>query len=298
VSGPPGAATRPGDEAPHPAGPHPRWAETWEVAFAGPDLGGFVRLTVHPAGPAWWWTYLLVDGRLVAVRDHDVPAPRVGLEVRGDGLWGEMVCETPLEHWSLAMEAFGVGFDDPADALGDERGQRLPVGFDLEWETGEPARSGPLPAPAPLPAPGSPEGSAGAPGAGAASRGGGYLQFGPVTGELLVGTGRLPVDAPGWRLHRWGPSDWWSSPWQWVGVPASEPGAGVSWGSSEPPETDPGRLPREARWVLPAGPAEASVLGLAPVPLAGPAGRRAELVRALCRFGDGAVGWAEWLRHG
>ena len=59
---------------------------------------------------------------LVAVRDHEVPLPRTGLEVRADGLWGELVCETPLEHWSIGLEAFGLGYDDPADA--SERNHR------------------------------------------------------------------------------------------------------------------------------------------------------------------------------
>ena len=40
--------------------------------------------------------------------------PRQGLEVRADGLWGELMCETPLEHWSYGLEAFGVALDDPA----------------------------------------------------------------------------------------------------------------------------------------------------------------------------------------
>jgi hypothetical protein len=33
------------------------------------------------------------------------------------------------------LEAFGVRFDDEAEAAASDRGERVPVGFDLEWET-------------------------------------------------------------------------------------------------------------------------------------------------------------------
>ena len=53
-------------------------------------------------------------------------------------LWAGLVCETPGEHWGIALEAFGVALDGPADALpggdGAEIGVRVPVGLDLEWE--------------------------------------------------------------------------------------------------------------------------------------------------------------------
>ncbi len=44
------------------------------------------------------------------------------------------MCETAGEHWSFGLEAFGVRFDDERDAAND-RGERIAVGFDLEWET-------------------------------------------------------------------------------------------------------------------------------------------------------------------
>jgi hypothetical protein len=42
-----------------------------------------------------------------------------------------MTCETPGEHWSFGLEAFGLRVDDPAETIGE----RLAVGYDLEWET-------------------------------------------------------------------------------------------------------------------------------------------------------------------
>jgi hypothetical protein len=79
---------------------------------------------------------LFVDGALVLVHDDDVPLPKGSLlEVRADGLWAELVCETPGEHWGFGLEAFGLRYDDPADALVTDRAERVPVGLDLEWET-------------------------------------------------------------------------------------------------------------------------------------------------------------------
>lgn len=69
------------------------------------------------------------------VNDDDVPLPRgTLLEVRADGLWAELLCEVPGEHWGFGLEAFGLRYEDPADALLTDRAERVPVGLDLEWE--------------------------------------------------------------------------------------------------------------------------------------------------------------------
>jgi len=112
----------------------------WLCEFAQADgFAGFVRLDVR-AEVAWYWTYLVgvpgVEG-IVAVRDHDVLPPRQGLEIRAEGLWAELWCETPGEHWTFGMEAFGIRLDAPEDARrpGGEIGERVAVGLDTEWET-------------------------------------------------------------------------------------------------------------------------------------------------------------------
>ena len=79
---------------------------------------------------------LYVDGALVLVHDDDVPLPRGALlEVRADGLWAELVCETPGEHWGFGLEAFGLRYEDEEDAARSDVGERVAVGLDLEWET-------------------------------------------------------------------------------------------------------------------------------------------------------------------
>jgi hypothetical protein len=114
----------------------------WLCEFACVDgLAGFLRLDVR-AEIAWYWTYLVglpdVAG-IVAVRDHEVTPPRQGLEIRAEGLWAEWWCETPGEHWTFGLEAFGIRLADAEEALraGGEIGERLAVGLDLEWEAGD-----------------------------------------------------------------------------------------------------------------------------------------------------------------
>jgi hypothetical protein len=251
---------RASDEYPRPPGPEPWWADAWEIDFATVDgVGGFVRLALLPGqGIAWWWTALLTP-RLVAVRDHEVPLPRAGLEVRADGLWGDLVCETPLEHWSIGLEAFGIAYEDPADAWGDEWGERLPVGLDLEWEATE--EPGDLPPAGPSPGPG----------------GVAFAQPGRINGEILVGPDRIPVSGTGFHSRSSGVLDWW----------ADHPHRRLAWVTG----TGQG-------FVEEGGGQEVTVIGSAPVLVTAPGRPSVRLARDLCRVndgraGDGGLGWAE-----
>jgi hypothetical protein len=142
----------------------------WLLDFAAADgFAGFVRLELREAEQiAWYWTYLVgvpdVEG-VVVVRDHEVLLPRQGLEIRAEGLWAELWCEAPREHWTFGLESFGVRLDAPEDALraGGEIGERVAVGLDIEWEVGD---DGP--------------------------------PAGTVHGDVLVGRARHGIDGPGW----------------------------------------------------------------------------------------------------
>jgi hypothetical protein len=177
------ALLRPADELAHAPGSEGAWSETWGFDFGAPDgTAGFVRLRTWPERRiAWWWAYLVgPDLGLLVVRDHEVPLPHSAdvLEIRADSLWGELVCESEFEHWGIGMEAFGVRLDEGSalTAAGDEIGERLAVGLDLEWEVVSPA----------------------------AERANGYSQGGIVHGELLVDADRIAFDGCGIRDHSWG----------------------------------------------------------------------------------------------
>jgi hypothetical protein len=101
---------------------------------AAGDLQVLVELDVPETGPVRYHAELsgaALGPGFVIVHDDAVPRPRGRhIELRTDGLWTEMICETDGEHWSFGLEAFGLRVEDP----GDEIGERVAVGYDLEWE--------------------------------------------------------------------------------------------------------------------------------------------------------------------
>jgi len=269
------------DEQRHPPGPHRLWEESWYFDFVSPDgsLGGYVRLGVVPRdGVTWFWAALVGRGRpLVTLRDHDVEPPRGrALEARASGLWVDLVCETPLEHWSVGLEAFAVAMDDPAEACRGERGDPTALGLDLEWEgSGPPAAQGE----------------------------GGYGQACTVHGDVLVGRERIAFEGTGWRTHLWGPRDWWGGPWSWA-AGTFDDGTAFSGAPGNVMVGGDG-LPVSATL---AGDMAVSALAHAPLLVPAPGGGPpSRLARALCRYdapglrgpnAEAGYGWAEWLQPG
>ena len=291
----------PADERPHPPGPGRDWEESWHFDFVAHDgsLGGFVRLVLRPGeGTAWYWAYLAGFHRpVVVVRDHELDLPprlrgpnavaARTLELRGPGLWAQLICETPLDHWSAGLEAAGVALDDPAEGLRGERGDPVPLGLDLEWEaTGAPA-----------------------------AEGAGYAQPAAVHGEVLLGSQRLDVEARGWWAHRWGAPPWRADGWWWAAGNLDD-GTALAAGLRGPNATAGMRGPKATAGSS-AAPFTLSRSGMAPtspatlagggaevtltpaawavVPLPGPRG----LARALCSWSAGdnrGWGWCEWLQ--
>ena len=163
--------------------------ESWGIEFGGVGVAGGagrIRLTLDVAhGRAGFVADLLLAGAgRIVVADESVALPRAGagLEIRADGLWASLCCETPFEHWSLGLEAFGLRLDgDDAERDGSWEtlvGERIPVGFDLEWELAGP--------PEPM------------------ADGAGYVQAGVCFGEVLVVRDRISVEGPATRDHFWG----------------------------------------------------------------------------------------------
>lgn len=281
------------DERPHEPGPELRWAESWSFGFVtdGGALGGWARLTSLPnLGRAWYHAFLVGSGRqLAAVVDLDVPMPDASLEIRTTGLWATHICETPLDHWTIGLEAFAVGLDDPAELYGRQFGDQVPLGFDLEWEAVAPA----------------------------VERGhGSYRQTCRVGGEVLVGREEIDLDGRGERVHEWGVLTAWDHRWfrvhGWVG--GTEVHAAVTDGdlasASGAVDAEPVVVSEVAQAMSAPGiPASGRVgvgplvvtlepVGITPVELVDPEGRRVLAPRAMCRLatpeGGAGWGWAEW----
>ncbi len=129
---------------------------------------------------AWYWAAVVRKGHpLLTLVDTELRLPSTSLAIRGEGLWADHVCETPLEHWTVANEAFSVALDDPDEALGAQRGVLVPLGIDLEWESAADPVEGPD----------------------------GYSIEATVSGEILIADGSLGIDAIGRWRHEWGRLD-------------------------------------------------------------------------------------------
>ena len=269
----------PADERRHPpgrgpSGPlsgklSPEWEESWYLDFSAPDgrLAGYVRLTLRPGeGTAWFWAGMVGGGpTLVTLRDHEVPMPSGrGFEVRASGLWTELVCETPLDHWSVGLEAFGVALDDPLEAWRRERGDPWALGLDVEWEAAGACQPWP----------------------------GGYWQGCAVHGDVLVGAERFSLDGTGTRVHQWGDRPRSAA----SGWAAGRLEDGTAFAVADPAvECDgEGRL-RSATFQVDGAEVTAAALAQAPVLLPG----EGRLARAHCRYeatgGRSGHGWVEWF---
>jgi hypothetical protein len=169
------------DDRPHqPDSEH--WIEQWQFDFwsTDHDLGGWIHFAHNPTTRQGWYVAALVgvDRQMVLVVDPELRITDLSpyLEFRAEGIWAQHVCETPLRHWTIGLEAFGVTLDDPADALGNQWGKRTGVGLDVEWESNsDPQKTGD-----------------------------GFTQECVVTGEVLIDQETIDLNTKGRRCRRWG----------------------------------------------------------------------------------------------
>jgi hypothetical protein len=278
------------DERHHGPDGDPGWSETHYFDFCSPtgDLGGSVRISRHPnLGVVWYWACLVGAGRpLVTVIDDEVPLPPspASMEIRTDGLWADHNIETPFEHASIGLEAFGVALDDPAEVYRGAYGDRTPLGFDMEWEREGDVSAGP--------------------------NGDRYEIPCRVHGEILVGPERIDFDGFGHRGHAWGRSDW-STGWCWTAFRSADGTryrATTSEAGSDPEAGadrfdvratfDAEGLPGEVRLSIGGVWFTAKPLAASPVPVTAPDGSRSRLARVLCQFTPAPAEAAGATGHG
>ena len=136
-------------------------------------------------------------GPPLVVVDHEGTVAARSLEVRSSGLWADLVCETPLRHWSYGLEAFALAIDEPAELLSRGRGHRVPLGWELEVET--------IPPPTRAPSHSAPGGSVGDGSAGGDPGSTGSEVFrGRGHGLVLLKDRTVEIDGPALRVHQWG----------------------------------------------------------------------------------------------
>ena len=143
------------------------------------DLGllqGFRRFEQRRRG--WHWAALArASHPLLHVAEWDVPLRPDPLLAKAPQLWGEWICDVPLEQWTIGTESYAAALEHPQDALGRAYGVPTPIAWDLEWyATGDVV---------PLPS--------------------GYRQPGVVHGVVELRDGPLSLtEVPSLRWHRWG----------------------------------------------------------------------------------------------
>lgn len=127
------------------------------------------------------------DGELpVVLAEDEIVAPEQRWELRASGLWADMICERPLNHWSYGLEAFGLAIDEPEELLGRGYGDRVPLGWELDFESSSERVEGLFD-------------SAGQ------GETGGYRQSGLGDGLVLLADRSVPLSGPALRHHWWGP---------------------------------------------------------------------------------------------
>jgi len=156
----------PADERPR-SGPDLFTFDFWSPRAS---FGGYVQLWRYPGdGVVWYSTAVFREGEPVVALCDEFPLKRT-LELRGNGLWADHNVEEPFGHWSVGLEAFALALDDPAD----ERGERVPLGYELDWECDPEVVT---------------------------AVHDGYEQPCRVRGEVLLGADAFDLDGHGWRTH-------------------------------------------------------------------------------------------------
>lgn len=100
-------------------------------------VGGLIRADIRAdrARTAFLAAVVGPDRDPIVVIDHELPMPEAAVELRASGIWTALICEEPLDHWTVGLEAFGLVVDPDGPVDPDTFGHRVPVGLDLDLDT-------------------------------------------------------------------------------------------------------------------------------------------------------------------
>jgi hypothetical protein len=136
---------------------------------------------------AWFQAALLrVNQPPIVLAEEEIPNPGSRWELRSSGLWADHNCETPLDHWSYGLEAFALAIDEPQQLVRDGVGDRVPIGWELDFEANEHSTQLAMMD------------------SNTATSTDGYEQSGVVHGLILTAMGKTAFEGPARRQHWWG----------------------------------------------------------------------------------------------
>jgi len=113
--------------------------DMFDLEFVASDLSlaGLLRLDIRRgAGATRFLASVLRAGEdPVTVLDYDLPLATGAFEFRASGVWVELCCEEPLDHWTVGLEAFGLAVPAGEVVTPASYGDRVPLGLDLDLDT-------------------------------------------------------------------------------------------------------------------------------------------------------------------
>lgn len=119
----------------------PGWSEHHRLVAIHDDesaalaMSAAIRTTTGHDAASFHCVVFRNDEPPIVIIESDIVAPDRLWELRTSGLWADTICETPYLHWSYGLEAFGLAIDDPVEMLGRGYGDRVPLGWELEFES-------------------------------------------------------------------------------------------------------------------------------------------------------------------
>ena len=157
---------------------HSGVSDVHEVLASNGLTAVWLRVVIEPNGARYHAVIVRAGDRPIVLAEDEIAHPGRRWELRSSGLWADHNCETELDHWSYGLEAFALALDDPEQLVREGVGDRVPIGWELDFESTE--------------------------GPSALTEVAGYAQLGTLHGLLLTKDGESSFEGSAVRQHWWG----------------------------------------------------------------------------------------------